>query len=255
MRVLIASCGHIRDLPRRILLELWARNLTAVAADIDVLYIDSTSPVDTAAILQPFGFRNQGAIEDDTPIDMSAGGRVHVGFKDTSWWGDPANPSGRSNEAGRAVRKGLLTAIENDYSHVFYWESDALLAVDVAKEIAKFDRLGLKVAMPWCHEYNYPETQFCLYSTSYLKEAEFIDSYDWRHGSAGIDELRREDAHRDDLTILPWRGRHNNTGWVTRQNFHEIARVSDGSVRMDWISHCDDFTLYLNFLEVNGIRP
>lgn len=255
MRLLITSCGHVRDLPRRMLLELWARNVAAVAADVDVLYVDSTSPVDAAGILAPFGFWDGGVITDDSKIDLSQGGRVAVRFDDEKWWGDPDRPEGRSNEAGRAVRAGLKAAIDNDYDMVFYWESDALLARDVASEAAKIFRLGLKVAMPWCLEYNYPETQFCFYDVAYLRLLDLVDTYRWDHADAGIDELRREQLHSDELMILPWRGRHNNTGWLTQGNFNEVARLSDGRMSLDWLSHCQDFTLYLWFLQLNGIRP
>lgn len=254
MRTLIVSCGHIRDVPRRMLLELWARNINAICPDADVLYIDSTSPVDTAGILAPYGFSNLGGCEDDIPLQLPQPGKYVVRFAAEH----PENvgrQDGRSNEAGRAVRKGLLAAIENSYDWVFYWESDALLAVNPLLEAARLSKIGVKVAMPWCLEYNYPETQFCFYDVKYLTETNFVDSYCWAHADAGIDELRREKEHADELVILPWRGRHNNTDWVTQQNFHEIARLSDGSFKMDWISHCRDFTLYLWFLQLNGIRP
>ena len=243
MKALIASCGHIRDMPRRMLLELWARNIQAVAPKFDVLYVDSTSPVPISDILEPFGFTYLGAVDDDTPIDLpKEGGRFCVHFP-TADWGH------RSNEAGRAVRKCLQTAIHNDYDWVFYWESDALLALNVQDELDKLVRLDLKVAMPWCMEYNYPETQFCFYQVKYLVETNFVNTYAWNHADSGIDELRREREHKDELMILPWRGRHNNTGWVRAENFHEIARP-----QIDWISHCDDFTLYLMFLQHNGIK-
>ncbi len=239
------------------LLELWARNIAAIAPDTDVLYIDSTSPVDAAAILDPFGFVDLGECSDDEPLHLPTGKgpwRFVARFP-TEHSINVGRPDGRSNEAGRAVRKGLLTAIENGYDTVFYWESDALLAVDLAREFDKFNSLSLNVAMPWCHEYNYPETQFCFYRVNYLVDTDLVGSYRWDHADAGIDEIRRERLHADDLVILPWRGRHNNTGWVTQANFHEVARLSDGSFQMDWISHCHDFTLYLMFLQMNGIRP
>lgn len=259
MKMLIVSCGHIRDLPRRMLLELWARNVNAIAPTVDVLYIDSTSPVDAAAILKPFGFVDVGNIDDTTfipvtPSDGGVGQRLIARFPEEH----PINvgrKDGRSNEAGRAVRQCLLTAIHNEYDWVFYWESDALLAVNPFKTVEKLSRIGVKVAMPWCLEYNYPETQFCFYDTQYLRDTDFVNTYRWDHADAGIDEIRREAAHEAELMILPWRGRHNNTGWVTQENFYDIARLSDGTMMMDWISHCNDFTLYLMFLQLNGIRP
>ena len=254
MKTLIVSCGHVRDLQRRMLLELWARNINAICPDADVLYVDSTSPVDAAAILAPYGFVDAGTCDDTTPI-KHPGGKAVVRFPTEDWWKPENGKDGRSNEAGRAVRKGLLTAIENEYDYVFYWESDALLAINPLEEVKKLDRIGIKVAMPWCLEYNYPETQFCFYKVSYLVETDFVNQYRWDHADAGIDEIRREQAHADELMILPWRGRHNNTGWLKQENFHEIARLSDGSFRMDWISHCHDYTLYLMFLQLNGIRP
>ena len=250
MKILITSSGHIRDLIRQMLLELWARNIKAIEPDIDVLYIDSSSPVDAAAILAPFGFKDLGDIDDDCPIDLSAGGRFACRFPTPDW-------GHRSNEGGRAVRKGLKAAIDNGYDYVFYWESDVLISRSVRTEVEKMARNGVKVTMPLSIEYHFCHTELCVYECNYLRETGFVDSYNWHHDDMaheGADEQRRERAHRDVLYCNFWRGRQNDQEWVRQGNFLECARMSDGSIQLDWISHCADFTLYLKFLQINGVK-
>ena len=236
-RTLITSSCFVRDYHSQILLELWARLLVKQNPDVDILLVDSGSPVDVGEILAPWGFR-------PVPEGGGALGEGRWVLRLSEQWGD------HHNEGGRAVKLGLQIAVLEGYDWAVYIEGDTLFAPPIEPLVSKLDRLGVSVSAPFEHTFQYMETSIVFYRVNHLIETGFIDTYDWRHGEVlEFDELRREKAHKDELVWLPVRGGRADDGRIHPGNIHGLFPHG-----IDWITHAHHMATYFDFLQINKIR-
>lgn len=226
MKVLVFGTSYVADETRRSLVQIWLK-LVKRNTGVDILIVDSCSPFNPSSFLpsDTFVFRfddNIGAIS-----------------------------RGQRDGAGRAFCKGLENAIDAGYDYAVHYESDFLFAPPIMPIIEQMAKAGVKVVSPGlANPYHFLEWGISFFDVKWVKETGFIQKYDWEHAPTWpIAEIRMEKLIGDDLFVIPFRGIRNE------QNIVNVASLSNSFPYSppDWISHCDDFNVYLQFLNINGI--
>lgn len=226
-RTLIAGTSYLPDQARLELAQLWSRVARHLNPHTDIILIDSASPFDPATVMPP-----------DIEI---------IRFPDNIG----AISQGQRDGSGRAFCKGLEIAVERGYDYCMIWEADTLFTLPAAPIIKKMHRIGVKVAAPFADPYAFMEWAVCFWSTQYVKDSKFIERYDWEHAPKWpIPEFRVQSLVQDEVFVLPIRGYRNSMNNLNAANYKSVQPYFPFS----FLTHCQDFGLYYQFLDMNGIR-
>ena len=234
MKPLILGSCYVADFAMRDLCQTWIRLAQHLHPGVDVLVVDSASPI--AAF--------DGWIGNDCFLFHRFDDNVgHLSRGGGDGW-------------GRAFCFGIEYAVEHNYTHIAYMDCDIMSRHPVTPILKKMAHRGVTVACPLDFHYQFVENGIAFMETHYLQESGFIERYDWAHPPAAgamaiteTPEARFEQIVADDLFILPFRGCRNDFGQVTRSNIRDKFPFG-----CDYLTHCRDAGLYERFLEVNGIR-
>lgn len=228
-KILIYGSSYITNHTERDLLVLWAKTLRAVNPGIQILLIDSASPIKPESIF---------------PFDPSQGLMIYQ-------FGENVGHQARGglDGAGRAVCKGIEIAIEDGYDYAVYIEGDLLFARPIMPIIEKMRRHSVKFATVFDTMYRFVEGGLMFMDVAYMAETKFVERYDWATRRDQMPEWRHEDLIGDDMWLLPLRGLRNDYHMLTVGNIK--ATFPRG---ISYITHCRHFDLYHRFLEMNGIK-
>lgn len=222
-RVLIVGTCFLNSDARIKLLQIWHRLVRKNSPDCDVFVIDSCSPTPAKSIIPN--------------VDV---------FRFATDVGHPIH----SSEPSRDFLFGLEYAITSreGYDYVVHWETDCLCARPMMDVVLKMQRAGVKVAAPFEANMQFIETQLLFFNVDYLRESRFIERYRESYRPQEIfSERCVEMLCESDLFTLPLRGMRNDYDLLKPSNFKEAFRHG-----CDYLSHCKDFSVYVEFLKMNG---
>lgn len=237
--ILIVGTTYLNSPSKVELLRIWSGLVDRNSPGCDVVVIDSASPIRAIDRLPAF---DEVMIEDGDIPRLEGCNTV---FRFTEDIGHPIvsrNPS-------RDFMKGLEIAIENGYDYVVHWETDCLFSRGVSEIVEKMARSGVEVAAPFEANQQFIETQLIFFSVPYLKKSGFVNKYKRAYKPKEIfSELCVELLCDKEIFILPLRGMRNNFNLLTPDNMGLVFRHG-----IDWLSHCDDFGCYVEFLRMNEV--
>lgn len=230
---LIFATSYVGDFARRDLVKLWANVTTKLNPGVDILLIDSASPVDPRQFLGWEDYPGDGRSVYRFPDNIG-----HLNITGNDGW-------------GRAFCKGIEIAIDGGYDFIAHLDSDLIFCKPVTPIVDKLRRSSVKVAMPMGHPYMFTETAVLFASVSYLRDIKFIERYNWSKPKNGkIPEVQCEEIFADELFCLPLRGMRNDANVITWQNFDRSFPYG-----LDFFTHSSDADLYERMLKKNGIVP
>lgn len=234
MRPLIVGTTYLSSPAKVELLKIWAQLIETHSPECDVLVLDSCSPTPAA---------------DHLPAAYSRGGSHRKIHRFSTDIGHPI----QSSDPHRDFLFGLQWAVEwaSDlgYDYVVHWETDCLMARPVSSIVGRMRRAGVKVAAPFEANQQFIETQLLFFDVAYLKGSRFVERYREAYSPREVlSERCVEDLCKDDLFLLPLRGMRDNFGLLSPQNLRRTFRHG-----CDWLSHCQDFGVYVEFLKMNGV--
>lgn len=231
MRILIFGTSYVGDYGRREIVSLWARLTRKLNPDVDMLLIDSASPVDLAPIMK----------ESRINVFQFGDNPGHFNVTGKDGW-------------GRSFCKGVEFAIHQGYDYTVALDTDLLFVKPVTPIIEKMHECGIKVAMPMAYPYAFTETALFFANVDYLREIDFGTKYDWEHPPPQtretIPERRVERIFGDDLFCLYLRGYRNHANTAKWDNFEEKIYPYGG----EWYHGGNDIGLYHRFLRMNKVE-
>lgn len=211
-RTLIFGSSYIENEAKLEFVRLWGRLVDFLNPGIDIVVIDSASPLDPAAVL-PSRFNVHRFPDNIGPISR--------GYRDG---------------AGRALCKGMELAIEGKFDFCVHLEADFVFVHCVMNTVNRMARAGVKVAACYQPNYQFLEWGLSFFSVPYLKETKFIERYDWPNAPFfPIPEWRLEHLTADDLFVLPYRGMRNDHGQLNVSNIGSFCPY----VPFDFLHHVD----------------
>ncbi len=231
-RTLILSTCFVASPSMRDLIVMWAKLMDRLNPGMDILLIDSASPINPAKFLHVQGFRE--AEDGAWPSKMV--------------WSFPDNVGhlsrGGKDGWGRAFCKGIELAVAHGgYDYVAYMDADILCRKPVSDVIEQMASHQIKITCPLDFTYQFAENGLCFLDLEWMLESKFCERYDWQN-PVGLPEFRFEQLAGKEIWILPWRGLRNDHNRMTPQNLNG---------NLDYITHCQDMKTYTRFLEINGL--
>ncbi len=225
-RILIAGTSWVATIPRRDLVQLWAKVTAHLNPDCDMIVVDSPGPYNPSEFISDDRIRHFRF--EDNIGHLSLGGR---------------------DGYGRAFVKSLQIAIDEGYDYVISMDTDILCAAPFSPLCARMAKAGVKISCPLEPNYHFVENGIVFADVKWLKESDFIARYDWETPRPIIPELHFEKVAGEDLFLMPLRGMRNDQNAITWENISYVLPYG-----FDFITHCADFNLYHKFLKRNGIK-
>lgn len=223
-KILIASSSYIQTLHRKEEVRMWARVTRALNLDLDILLVDSFSPID------PTKF-----VGDANTIARMSDNIGHPTIAGDGW--------------GRDLCFAINYAAERSYDWIAFIESDVIFCQPVLPIIQKLCRIGVLAATPLSLNYQFIETGIMFLSVPYLIQSRFVERYNWAaHRAIFNCESHVEKLLHDELMILPLRGVRNDRDFHTQENLIESFPFG-----LDYLTHCRDFELYNILLRHNNL--
>jgi len=230
-KTLIMATSYVATNDRRELVTIWAKLAEKLNPDLDLVLVDSASPINPQEFLTFW--------RDANPKRWCYRFPDNVGHRNIT----------RVDGFGRAFCKGVELAIEGGYDYLAHTDSDVLFAKPAAPFIEKLKASGVKVACAFDPMYQFLETAIMFASVPYLKEIGFVEKYDWSTYHETIPEIRFEEIMNGELFTIPLRGLRNDDNRLSWKNFDQSFHYG-----MDYLTHCADVGLYKRFLKRNGIE-
>lgn len=222
-RTLILGTSYLHGAAAAETFRLWADLTLKLNPGIDILVVDSGSPMEVPYFPPPMKYK---LLEDNI-------GHLFRGGKD-GW--------------GRAFATGVTYAIEHDYDWMANIECDVLFARPVSEVIGKMARHGVLCAAPMAMPYQFTETGLSFWSVPYLKLSGVMDRYDWQNPPQNglLPEQRIDAICAGEMFALPIRGMRNDMRVMPDQ----LQRMFPRGI--DWIHHAE-LPVLRRFLEMNGL--
>ena len=239
--VILSSC-HINSPDRAAVVRMWADVQAKINPHLDIVLVDSASPIPTAPLLFDKGF----VPSLDAPALVLPGHTSIIRID---------QDIGKRNNGGKdggvqALMVGLeAVMLTGRYTHVAYVETDMFYARPIDGVTGRMARKEIGVTMPMDGTYQFLETGLAFYEIELLKKRNYTKSYDWNNPPADLHEVWTEKFFFDDLHLLFARGLRNDLNQINRQN---IGRTF--GLGIDYLTHCQDSLLYAIMMGINGIN-
>lgn len=242
-RVLITGAGYFDTPEKANLLFIWARLIEYHSADCDVVVLDCCGPLKASAILP--GYDAFDAEEYSPPIFGEHTRPLRRVYRMPTNQGHPLV----AEEPMRDSNWMIGTAIANGYDYHVGVEADCLLVRPVRQAVDLMEKTGVRFTMPFEMINQFAETQIVIAHVPWLKSVRFAERMTELYRPKELmQELLLEKTFKDDLFWMPWRGFRNDCDSVTPENLRQTLRHG-----CDFISHCKDFRVYVEFLAMNGL--
>jgi hypothetical protein len=233
VKTLIVGTCYVDTAAKAEVFRLWSRLVLALNPWIDVLVVDSASPVSYRHLAPELEY----LVFADNVGHLARGGR-------DGW--------------GRSFTQGVYAAIDRGYDRLAFVECDILCARPVADGFAAIEgtpgkRCAAPRAMPWPSGMQgaHTDTGLSFWDVTWLSEAKLAERYGWETSVSEVDggmlpEQRIDALCGEAMLTLPWPGMRNDQGLSVA----ELETLFPAG--MDWITHADLPTLRW-FLESNGL--
>ncbi len=158
------------------------------------------------------------------------------------------NVRGGKDGWGRAFTFGLQAAIDGKYDYVAHIEGDLLFKPSVNSVIKKMRNKGIGVASMSLNGTitlvgeRLVETGVMFFSTDYLVKNNFIKRYNWPYRT-------NRPSPEDVIFTMVDSGLHVLDFAGLRNDKHEVTADNVVHQKLDYITHCKDFTIYDKFME------
>jgi hypothetical protein len=248
-RILIAGSAYIHNEGLRELCRLWTRVVSYLDPNVDVVIIDSVSPFEPAVFLDwPIVTEGQPIFEGGHTI-MSYG-TLHNRY--VYRFNENIGHLSRGGEdgAGRTFCKSIELGIEGGYDYVAVIETDLIFLRSVTDICKRMQRTGVQMTACPNAQYQFPEFGACFIDTKWAKEFDLIGKYNWKKSQPWpIPEIRLMNIVQDYLMLLPIYGMRVDQIPITPINFANYWPYYPCA----WLTHAEDFQLYLKAINMNGI--
>lgn len=245
-RILIAGSAYIHNEGLRELCRLWARVVNHLDPNVDVVIIDSVSP------FEPAVFLDWPVIHEITGSNKWISDEWRNGHKWVYRFAENIGHLSRGGEdgAGRTFCKSIELGIEGGYDYVAVIETDLIFLRSVTEICKRMQRSGTQMAAMPQIQYCFPEFGVCFIDLKWAKEFDLVGKYNWKRSQPWpIPEIRLMNIVQDYLMLLPIWGMRNDQkqmNEVNMANFWPYAPIA-------WLTHAEDFRLYLRALTLNNI--
>lgn len=208
MRVLLFGTSYADTPEKRSMIFRWLKLNEQLNPDCKLMMVDSASPHLPSLSCQVLQL-------GDNIGHLSRGGR-------DGW--------------GRAFCAGLQYAIDQKFDYVAHVETDSLFRLPIMPIVTQMNHEGVSVASVPVRgtkkrEQDWVETGLMIFGTSWVRDAKFIEHYDWPDGRGKM-YPRCPEWHvwritRAHLRMMPWSAERGDCGQITRENVRNY----------DWITH------------------
>lgn len=238
-RVLIVGSTYVYDENMVQLTTLWSRVTQYLNPDVDIILIDPASP------FEPTQFLKWPLIDDghwnDKPIRAVYRFPDNVGHLSR----------GGQDGSGRCFCKAFELAEQGGYDCMVFIEADILFFRPVMPIVNRMANNGTKVAALPMSQYNFPEFGVSFYDVKWAKDFDLVGKYNWEKTQPWpIPEIRLMNLLQDWLMLLPLYGMRNDQNQLTVENLANCYPYGP----ISWLTHSQDFNLYLRAIVLNNIQ-
>lgn len=249
-RILIAGTCYL-DTPAKVdTMKLWWNCIRRNVDDrLDVLIVNSASPINPMHFMSDFGFvesRLPDELDTAKVPPMPGVGRQIISIHENI---------GRLETTGRdgpqqAFAVCLNAAMAGGYDYIAHIECDMIFTPLIKPIVDRMVRHHISALCPFAHDYSFVETGALFMDVAWLRAKDYFASYDWRSPPQGqFHEVWFENWADADLFITTHRGMRNDADRLTVNNMQVAFPWG-----LDFLSHCKDHELYRRMMEYHGIE-
>jgi hypothetical protein len=232
--IYISSSEHVRQV------ELWQSAVDRFNPGIDWLMVDDGSSWDRLESLPLKPGVALTRLSSDTPhaVPLTAS-RTIASF--------PSNVghslSGRGNDGpGRSIAAGIKCAIHNCYRHAVVLEIDVYTRLNLRGLAAQMKESKMTAMTTRVRPWNFIESGLMLLDVQHLAMTGYADRYAWDKITFLPQVEWVYEATLGQVSSMPWTGGRNDFNQFTGEAIR----------RLDYLTHCSDPNLYVQYINGNG---